>query len=262
MIDIITSYIEEKAFFEGCKRIKETLNANNNINKVFFLVPEQFTVEAEKMLTDKLTLKGLIDIEVISITRLTNRILSKTKCDIPPVLNDSGKSMVINFILNKYKNELLCFRKLSSKPSFNENICELFTELKRNNVTDEDLDPNNLINDETNKDYFYKKTYDIHKIYKKYNEYLQKDFWDNDELTLYASQNLDKAKFLNNCEIYYFGYENFEMNIYELIKAFTKKGIKQTFLFSAKMEQDSKSYEIVYDTIDKINQFVNSNFAD
>lgn len=259
MINIILSYIEEKAFFEASRRIKKTLQ-NQEANKIFFLVPEQFTVEAERMLTDKLTAKGLIDIEVLSIKRLTGRILSKSRSKLPPILDDSGKSMVIKVILNKLKNELTCFKSLTNKISFNDNICELFGELKKSNVTSEELNPDNFKR-EIQDDYFFKKTSDIHKIYKTYNEFLANEFLDFDDLTLFASQNVHNAAFLKNCEIYYFGFEGFDKNIYSLIESFIQMNIKQTFLFTTNTKEDniSEAYKIIDDTIYKLKKTAEKN---
>lgn len=255
MINIITSYIEEKAFFKASRDIKKTLKENNEINKIFFLVPEQFTVEAERMLTDKLTAKGLIDIEVLSIKRLSNRILTKTKSNIPKTLDESGKSMVLNYILNGLKEELICFNRLTNNSSFNENICELFSELRKNNVTEEDLNPETFFTPENNDNFLYKKTYDIHKIYERYNKFLGTNFWDTDDLTFHASQNLDKARFLDNSEIYYFGFEAFDKNIYSLIESLSRKKINQTFLFTAKDNiKNSPAYKIIDNTIYKLNK--------
>ena len=255
MINIITSYIEEKAFFKASKDIKRTLKENNKINKILFLVPEQFTVEAERMLTDKLTAKGLIDIEVLSIKRLSNRILTKTKSEVPKTLDESGKSMVLSFILNELKEELICFNRLTNNASFNENVCELFSELKKNNVTDEDLSPDKFSDEENNNNFLYKKTHDIHKIYERYNNFLGTDFWDADDLTFHASQNLDKARFLDNSEIYYFGFESFDKNIYSLIETISKREINQTFLFTAKDDiKSSPAYKIVENTIYKLHK--------
>jgi len=252
MIKIILSYIEEKAFFSAGRDIKKELK-KDNINKIFFLVPEQFTVEAEKMLTDKLNARGLIDIEVLSIKRLTNRIISKTRSVTPPVLEDSGKSMVIKVILNKLKEELSCFKSLTNKDSFNENVCELFSELKKSNVTSEDLNPKNF-NDINENDYFYKKTLDIYKIYKAYNEFLSDDFLDFDDITLFASTAIPNARFLDNSSIYYFGFEGFDRNVYSLIEALSNKGIDQTFLFTSntKNNEENEAYKIIDDTLYKL----------
>ncbi|MFR6310976.1 PD-(D/E)XK nuclease family protein [Anaerofustis stercorihominis] len=259
MIKIILSYIEEKAFFKASKDIRNELE-NQNVNKIFFLVPEQFTVEAERMLTDKLSAKGLIDIEVLSIKRLTNRILSKTRSEMPPVLDDSGKSMIIKVILNKLKNELTCFKSLTNKASFNENLSELFSELKKSNVASEDLNPDNF-NNKNEEDYFYKKSLDIHKIYKAYNDFLSDDFIDFDDITLYASSVLDNVRFLDNTGIYYFGFEGFDRNVYSLIEAISKKNINQTFLFTTNTKEDTnnESYRIIDDTLYKLKKLAENN---
>lgn len=251
MINIIQSFIEEKGLFLALNKIKDDFEANK-MKKVFFIVPEQFTLEAEKIIIDHLTANGLFNIEVLSIKRLTNKILSNTISSYPKVIDINGKSMVIKHITTKLKEELECFNMVSNRYSFNENLCELFTELKKQDVSFDKLD------NEKKDNFFYKKTNDIKKIYEEYNSFLKgandEEIYDIEDLIYLAADKAKYATFLKDSQINYFGFDVFDKNTYHLINAFMDLSLEQTFIFNTGKDTNKNyaTYSIVNNTIDII----------
>ena len=58
------------------EEIKKRLESTEH-KKLILIVPEQFTLQAERDLIEKLDLPGMIDVEVLSFTRLAYNVLMK-----------------------------------------------------------------------------------------------------------------------------------------------------------------------------------------
>ena len=90
-------------------RVVASLRAHQqNGERAILLVPEQYTYEAERLLAE--SLGGLLGVQVFSLNRLTERVLSlsgKTR----PFLSAEGHRMVIRRAIDLRKNELKLFSR-------------------------------------------------------------------------------------------------------------------------------------------------------
>ena len=79
------------------------LNPEKNI---LFLVPDQFTMQTQFDLVNASKVKGIRNIDVLSFGRLTHRIFEETGYGVKPVLDDTGKSLVLRKVAAKVSEEL------------------------------------------------------------------------------------------------------------------------------------------------------------
>ncbi len=77
---------------------------NDKGNNLIYLVPEQFNLEAEKKLIDKMELKGLININVLSFDWLIKNVIKSVGGIKKIEIDDFGKSMILRKVLDKNKN--------------------------------------------------------------------------------------------------------------------------------------------------------------
>lgn len=66
--------------------------------RFFILVPDQFTMQTQKELVTRHPNGGIMNIEVLSFGRLTHRIFEETGWGGQPVLDDTGKSLILRRI--------------------------------------------------------------------------------------------------------------------------------------------------------------------
>ena len=125
--------------FQCLNQIKSKLLVNYS-KKLVLLVPEQYTLQAERDLISVLKTGGILKTEVLSFRRMAYRVLNEVGGITYPHLHPAGKCMIIYRILDKMKDEFAIFQKSANCKGFVNTISTLITELKRYNVHPDSLD--------------------------------------------------------------------------------------------------------------------------
>ncbi len=73
---------------------------------ILFLVPDQFTMQTQFDLVNASSKKGIRNIDVLSFGRLSHRIFEETGMQKKPVLDDTGKSLVLRKVAASISEEL------------------------------------------------------------------------------------------------------------------------------------------------------------
>ena len=81
------------------KWLHEQIQSQLNHKKMIMIVPEQYTLQAEKELIEGLNAKGIMAIEVMSFNRLCHRLLEETGPLKEVPINALGKAMVLRSLL-------------------------------------------------------------------------------------------------------------------------------------------------------------------
>lgn len=178
-------------------------------NKIFLIVPEQCNLSAEKKLFEISKKNCLIDVEVLTLSRMAYRVANEVG-GISCHLSKAGKDMLIFDLISKEKANLNFLGKSEKNIDI---VNRMFTELKKHNIRVEDLKQANI-----EENYTRLKLADIIGLYEKYEEKLLNNFIDeNDSLTI-LYQSLDKTDMFDNTLIYideFLGFTPQEYNIFE-----------------------------------------------
>ncbi|MDR1701066.1 MAG: helicase-exonuclease AddAB subunit AddB, partial [Lachnoclostridium sp.] len=105
--------------------------------RFFVLVPEQFTLETQRMLVEESRGKGIMNVDVLSFHRLATRIFEKRPALKKPVLEDTGKMMMIRKVLSEQKKHLQYFNKGIERPGFLDEIKSFCSEMLLYKVDDD-----------------------------------------------------------------------------------------------------------------------------
>ena len=187
------------------KEISKKMNDSN----VILIVPEQCNLSAEKKLFDITGKTSLIKAEVLTMSRMAYRVSNEVGNNIPH-LSKAGKDMLIFDLLNKEKSKL----NFLGKSEKNIDIAgRMFTELKKHNISLE------MLSDiHTESEYTNLKIKDITCLYEKYEEKLNNNFIDENDILTLLSENLDKTNMFNNTVIYideFLGFTAQEYSVFE-----------------------------------------------
>ena len=214
---------------------------------LIYIVPEQFSFEAEKELINTIGGKGIINTQVLSFKRLAYKILTENNVKINQ-LGNSGKTMLIYFIMLKLDKDLEVLKNASRNTGLIDTVVKQISEFKRYKITPEMLNSLNIDNE-----YLRKKIHDLYLIYNEYEKRISNDYIDsNDELTLLA-QVLDKDTYLNGAKIWIDEFDGFTPQEFEIIKKLIKKADVTISIISG--EEDY--FQLNNKNINKIRNIVN-----
>lgn len=107
--------------------------------RVILLVPEQYTLQAEREIITSLQLPGLLDIEVLSPRRLTRRIRESGGHGPLAPLDAAGRSMAIAQALTQVQDDLSYYKRVALTPNLPDKLSVLMADMQRAGLTPEDV---------------------------------------------------------------------------------------------------------------------------
>lgn len=81
--------------------IKQSMEAP--IEDFLIIVPEQYTMETQRKLVNMHPRHGIMNIDILSFQRLAYRIFEQTGGGNTPVLDDTGKNLIVRKVLENKK---------------------------------------------------------------------------------------------------------------------------------------------------------------
>ncbi len=104
------------------------------------IVPDQYTLEAEKDLLAHLGRKGLLGIEVLSFSRLGSRILDEAGGGKRPMIDRYGRHMLLGRIVRRHQEDLPLYGRYGENTSFLSMLNDMISQMKQYGATPETLD--------------------------------------------------------------------------------------------------------------------------
>lgn len=102
---------------------------------VLLLVPEQYTLQAEREMIEGLDLPGLMDVDVLSPRRLSQRIHERAGSSGLRALDDRGRAMALAQALSETAEELVYYRRVALSTGLPEKISVLLADMQRAGLT-------------------------------------------------------------------------------------------------------------------------------
>jgi len=184
--------------------------------KVILLVPEQFTLAAEQELMHRLHLDGMFLIDVLSPSRLYERVLSAAGRDGREPLDDSGRRMAIGQALEKLEDKLPYYGSIMNRRGFVEKLSALLTDLKRGGLTPDGLEQYaSTLEDALQK----AKISDLSQIYAQYQAVLGGRFSDSEDLLTFVAGRLGQSGCLNGQHLYVYGFDTLPEQLMQMLRA-------------------------------------------
>ena len=164
-----------KSHFIYEKIIQESLEYPDK--KYLVIVPEQFTMQTQKELVSLHPRKGLLNIDILSFNRLAYRVFSETGGNTLPVLEETGKSLVLQRVIQEQQKELKILGGTLRQSGAVSQMKSLISECMQYSVTPEELKEwakgGGLLG---------LKLQDVSRIYQGFTEYLSKKYLTAEEL--------------------------------------------------------------------------------
>lgn len=225
-------YIMGRAGSGKSRRAVEEIAADlkqGGAHRLVLLVPEQFTLQAERDLLEQLQLPGIIRVEVLSFNRLAYRVLNEVGGRTRLLINEQGKNMVLKKVIDEHVKELGIYQKAVKQEGFVEQMAQLLSEFKQH-----DLDPLGLKarQEEMEEGIARQKLQDITLIYQAFNDYLAGQYLDmEDQLNLFIEK-LDASQLLQDARVWVDGFSSFTPQNRRILEKIMRQARDTTFCFT------------------------------
>ncbi len=219
--------------------IKYLLQKNLS-QKILIIVPEQFSYATEKRLIEKLDENVSINAEVISFKRLAHRVFTEVGGITKTNLTKSGRTMLIEYILEKNKKDFNFLGKAEDK----DLVLRTITELKKHNINNKILQEQI---DETKDELLKLKLQDINKIYTLYEDAIKNNYVDEDDILTILGTKIKYSNLIKNSIIYIDEFSGFTEQEYIIIQEIIKKAqIVKLSICTDNFEKEEPETDIFY----------------
>lgn len=208
--------------------------------RMFLIVPEQFTLGAEKELMAYNCLNGLLGADVLSLKRLCYRILSESGGITRTFVDTHGRQMLLQKSIRQAKKELRIYKKSAGRLGFLDNMAALISEMKQSGITPEMLQQPELMDGRL----LGQKLEDIRTIYATFNQLLGEDRMDEDDRTDLACEKIKDTGFLDQSLIWFDGFHTFSRKDFKLIKALAAKASMLTMTLTCDLNPLAKDRQV------------------
>ncbi|MGN0431231.1 MAG: helicase-exonuclease AddAB subunit AddB [Lachnospiraceae bacterium] len=175
----------------------------------FIIVPDQFTMQTQKELVTHPanTRKGIINIDVLSFGRLSHRIFEEVGKKELPVLDDTGKSLVLRKVAGKLKEELPYLGSNLDKQGYIHEVKSAISEFMQYGIGVEEV--GTLMEYARKKGALFYKLKDLQLLYKGFTEYIQQKFITTEETLDLLRVSLEKSALVKDSVIVFDGFTGF-----------------------------------------------------
>ncbi|MGI6751935.1 MAG: PD-(D/E)XK nuclease family protein [Anaerovoracaceae bacterium] len=169
------------------ERIRGSMDNPGEDRRIVILVPDQYTLQAERNALEYLEAPGLMDLEILSPGRLANRVLKEAGGITRVRIDKRGRHMVLRGILEEEKDQLKAFRGLEGSHGFIDMLNNLISELKQFNTCSKDILP--VMKEVESDSILWDKLKDIQHIFSQYEKRTENVYLDSEDyLDLFTSR--------------------------------------------------------------------------
>lgn len=171
------------------------------------IVPEQFTLQTQKDIVTMHPNHGVMNVDILSFMRFAYRIFDEVGGNELPVLEDTGKSMVLRKVIAEKKKELIFFNSSVNKPGFIGELKSLLSEFYQYNIQAKDFDKMQKVAEK--KPMLTAKLKDIHTIYDGFDAFMKERYITAEEMLLVLDKVIDHSEWLKESVICLDGFTGF-----------------------------------------------------
>ena len=171
-----------------------------------FLVPSQYTLQAELEIMDRLGLEGTFVIDVLSPGRLQSRVFERAGAPQRVIFDERGKRMVLSELIAQEKEQLTIYRSAaeSGTQGFAAKISSMIADFKRSGMTAQEI----LLAAEQMEDGPAKsKLQDAGRIYSAYEQRMAEELADAEDVSREMLARMARSGVLKGKHLFVYGFD-------------------------------------------------------
>ena len=173
---------------------------------LIYVVPEQYTLEAERSLIEHAGVETLTNAAILSFKRLAHKVLRDIGDHSGKYINSAGKKMCLMMVLEELKPQLRYFTRRLEQKGFIDELAALFTEFKRFEWNwQRAAEKLNRVEDRL----FQVKMSELSLLYDAYCKRINRDYLDTEDDLTRLSQCIPQSDYLKDARIWVDGFSGF-----------------------------------------------------
>lgn len=181
-----------------------------------FLVPDQFTMQTQIDLVNASRRGGIMNIDVLSFGRLAHRIFEETGYGFKPVLDDTGKSLVLRKVAAGLREEMPVIGKNLNKIGYIHEVKSAVSEFMQYGISVEQA--GQLAEYAKERGALHRKLKDLEIIYGGFRDYIRDKFITTEETLELLTQAVGKSGIVKESVVVFDGFTGFTPIQYRLIQ--------------------------------------------
>lgn len=232
---------------------------NKGRGRMYLIVPEQFTLGAERELMDYGHLPGLLGADVLSIKRLSHKILDENGGEAAAFIDDHGRRMLLAKSIRQVAGKMNVYKKSANRIGFLEHVASLIEELKQEGIQPDELLAASEDNDGR---LLSQKLKDIYQIYAAFEAFLGDSCMDSEDRMNRVIRQIPESRFLEKSLIWMDGFHTFSTQDFNLICALARKVNTLTITLTCEINRgtsDAMAFAVPQATLSRIAEMANEN---
>lgn len=194
-----------KSFQLYQKMIQDSLE-HPDVNYLI-IVPDQFTMETQMDMVAMHPNQGIMNIDVLSFSRLTYRIFGEVGGTDRPVLDDTGKSLVLRKIAADYQADLQIIGRHLKKIGYIHEVKSAISEFMQYGIGPEELE--RMIAYSEKRGTLKSKLSDLQILYSGFQNYIAEKFITTEESLDILREKIPKSALISNSVVVFDGFTGF-----------------------------------------------------
>lgn len=228
MLRIITSR-------SGGGKTQEMLSAMKKSENAIYIVPEQYSFSAEKLITEVFGMSGMGYPSVYSFRRLAYYFEELYGSGMGENLSGASRVMVLGDIVRRLAPSLSLFGGSARRGEMAQEAAVIITTFKQYGITEEKL---RRAMDNTKNPLLKKKLNDCMLIARSYDDFLKSGYRDSDDLLEGLCKNIDESDYLRGKDIFIDSFQAFTPLEYAVIERMLRKSNSVTVALCAAGDGD------------------------
>ena len=189
-----------------CDRILQESNENPKKN-YFVIVPDQFTMQTQMDFVTASDKGGIMNIDILSFSRLAHRIFEETGGNRKPVLDDTGKSLILRKIAGDIKDKVPVIGSNLNKQGYIHEVKSAISEFMQYGIGQAELDE--MIEYAKSRGALHYKLKDLKTLYQAFCAYIKDNYITTEESMDLLATELRKSALIPGSVVVFDGFTGF-----------------------------------------------------
>ncbi|MBQ6370505.1 MAG: hypothetical protein IJJ21_02850, partial [Firmicutes bacterium] len=184
--------------------------------KTILLVPDQFSLQAERDALRMSGQKALLELMVTDFNQLGHKVVHELEGHEPQIIDKYGRHMLLSVLIERMDEELTVFRGRKGRSAFADHMNTMISELKRYEISPDRLgetidqlkqgsgDPARAAGS-----FLVLKLEDMLKIYRAYEKAIEGVYRDSEDFISYYADRIPSSEIVRGADVWIYGFDSF-----------------------------------------------------